>query len=58
MSVEGEAPSGRIGDDLAADLDRPTPAEEISEWAACIFEPDSRLTTRLAKLGDNTMTTS
>jgi hypothetical protein len=32
MSVEGEAPSGRIGDDLAADLDRPTPAEEISEW--------------------------
>jgi hypothetical protein len=35
MSVEGQAPSGRIGDGLAADLDRPAPAEEIIyEWQA------------------------
>ena len=35
MSVESQASSGRIGDGLAADLDRPAPAEEIiSEWHA------------------------
>jgi hypothetical protein len=35
MSVEGRASNSRIGDGLAADLDRPAPAEEIIyEWQA------------------------